>query len=365
MDKSKFVLSRKAFSIVCSTVTVLGKVFPFLWALATFLSPTNEEIVVGCVWLLLTNAIVMVLYLPFDMYYVFVLQDSYMLNTQNLKYFIKFKLVEFVIYQCFVIPLTALVVCIVQHGGELPLLIIAECLGGFILLNLYPSYLPPPFEHRYPLREEDLLPKLETLVEEQNFPLDRIYVTNDSIRSTHNKAYICGFSSKKHIVIVEDLLRSSHDEILAVVSHELGHWKHGHIITHNFVMQTNLFLILLLFACKFNCLSAYTVVGFDEDSKPLLVGLYVIIEHVMRPFQNVASFTQTLLMRRSEFQADQFVVGIGQHQGLRKAITRKLVQLAMHELTFPIFDDLYSAWHHCYPTPLERIRALGILPQES
>lgn len=362
VDKSKFVLSKKAFSIVFSTVTVLGRAIPLLWTVSKWLSPVCGEIAASCVWLFITNTIITILDLPFDIYYVFVLQESYSLNKQTKMYFIKFKIVEFLMYQFLIISIAALVVFIVQYGSKWFLVLIAECIGVLTLLTIYPSYLTPLFGDWFPLLESDLRTRLERLAVDVNFPLGQIYVVGNSIRSTHNSAYICGLFTKKHIVIFETLLHSSEDEILAIVSHELGHWKHGHITTNNIVMQVNLLFVFALFVSKFDCPLAYLAVGFDRNTRPLLVGLYIILVYVLKPYHNISSFIQTFLLRRFEFQADRFVSNIGQHEALRKALTRKLVRVSLDHLTFPVFDNLYSTWYLCYPSSLERLRALGTQP---
>ncbi len=97
----------------------------------------------------------------------------------------------------------------------------------------------------------------------------------------------------------------------------------------------------------------YAAFGFP-DERPVLMGLMIILQFVAAPYNAVLDFLMTCLSRRFEFQADAFTVAMGKAAQLRTA----LVKLNNDNLGFPVYDWLFSAWHHSHPPLLERLEAL-------
>merc|ERR1719445_2011317 len=142
-------------------------------------------------------------------------------------------------------------------------------------------------------------------------------------------------------------------EIVAVLGHELGHWKLNHVMKNIIIGQVQILLMFSLFGYLSKSEPLYEAFGFT-DSKPVLIGLMIVLQYITAPYSAIIGFLMSVLSRHFEFQADEFAAGLGKAKDLHGA----LVKLNNDNLGFPIYDWLYSAWHHSHPPVLERIEAL-------
>jgi len=145
----------------------------------------------------------------------------------------------------------------------------------------------------------------------------------------------------------------SDDEILAILGHELGHWKCNHMIINLFISQINLLLSFFVFGLLVNNSELYHSFGF-YDQQPTLIGLVIVFQFIFSPYNELVGFLMTLLSRRFEFQADEF----GKNLGYASQLQSALAKLHKENLGFPVCDKLYSAYHYSHPPLLERLRAL-------
>jgi len=144
----------------------------------------------------------------------------------------------------------------------------------------------------------------------------------------------------------------NNSEILAVLAHELGHWKLNHTVKNLVISQVNAFFCFLVFGLLMDKKPLYTAFGFD--SQPTLIGLLIIFQYIFSPYNELLSFCMTVLSRRFEFQADAFAKKLHHASELCSA----LIKLNKDNLGFPLSDWLYSAWHFSHPPLLERLEAL-------
>ena len=120
-----------------------------------------------------------------------------------------------------------------------------------------------------------------------------------------------------------------------------------------FCFQVQIFLMFALFAYLSKSKPLYEAFGFT-DSQPVLIGLMIVLQYITAPYSAVIGFLMSVLSRHFEFQADEFAAKLGKAADLAGA----LVKLNNDNLGFPIYDWLYSAWHHSHPPVLERMEAL-------
>ncbi len=118
-------------------------------------------------------------------------------------------------------------------------------------------------------------------------------------------------------------------------------------------LQANFFFSFFIFGFFMNQSDMFASFGFP-DSRPIIVGLIIVFELVFTPYNMLYSFVMVQLIRRFEYQADEFAQGMGKGRFLSSA----LVKLVKDNLGFPIADPLYSNFNHTHPTVLERVRAL-------
>ena len=294
-------------------------------------------------------------------------------------------------------------------------------------MTIYPDFIAPIFDKFTPLPDGELRTAIEKLAQNLAFPLTKLYVVENSKRSTHSNAYFYGFYNNKRIVLFDTLLEKgvvpeldskqdekreektsddnkpsqtdedcedkpeisggeegnpdeepvdskpeksescegkstankrigcNTDEILAVLSHELGHWKFNHVLKHIVIAQVNLFASFAAFAVLVNQKPLFEAFGFSADMQPIIIRLIIIFQFVFQPYNEVLSFLMIQLTRRFEFQADRFTQQLDRAESLQSA----LVKINKENLGFPIADPLYAAFHHSHPSLVERLRALG------
>lgn len=144
----------------------------------------------------------------------------------------------------------------------------------------------------------------------------------------------------------------SNDEVLAVLGHELGHWKLNHNLKNLIISQVNTFFSFMVFGLLMKKSELYEAFGFTIQ--PTLIGLLIIFQFIFSPYNEVLSFCMTWLSRKFEFQADAFAKALGRAQDLGSA----LIKLNKDNLGFPLADKLFSMWHFSHPPLLERLQAI-------
>ncbi|XP_037737500.1 CAAX prenyl protease 1 homolog isoform X6 [Chelonia mydas] len=258
-----------------------------------------------------------------------------------------------------------------------------------VLVTIYADYIAPLFDKFIPLPEGELKQAIEMMAKSIDFPLTKVYVVEGSKRSSHSNAYFYGFFKNKRIVLFDTLLEDycalnkehsegedgedddtkskvknkkqgcKNEEVLAVLGHELGHWKLGHTIKNIVISQMNSFLCFFLFAVLIGQKELFAAFGFYE-TQPTLIGLMIIFQFIFSPYNEVLSFCLTVLSRRFEFQADAFAKELGKAKDLYSA----LIKLNKDNLGFPVSDWIFSMWHYSHPPLLERLQALKDAKQD-
>ncbi|KAF5270402.1 hypothetical protein FQR65_LT05590 [Abscondita terminalis] len=362
LHKDRFGFIKSAFSILTSTIVIYSGFLAIVWSYSVSISPWQGEVAPSCIWLFLLTTISTIVELPFSIYHTFVLEEAYGFNKQTVRFFILDKIKGYVLGQCLTLPICSVIILIVKYGGDwfFVWLWITAGIIILVLLTIYPSYIAPLFDKYTTLPEGELRTEIEKLAANLKFPLGQLYIVEGSKRSAHSNAYFYGLFGAKRIVLFDTLLANpesggcKQDEVLAVLSHELGHWKHGHITKNIIIMQTNLLLMFVVFAFMFRYPPIYQAVGFSLNLQPVLVGLFVVMQYIMMPYNALLSFLLTCLSRHFEFQADEFAKNLGKAEPLQRA----LMQLNKDNLGFPVYDSWFSAWHHSHPPLLQRLDAL-------
>lgn len=364
MDRHKFNFFKETFSIISSTAVIYTGILAIVWKYSEGLNKWQGEVGISCIWIFLLTTASTIIEIPFSIYYSFVLEEKYDFNKMTAKFFAWDKFKGYVLGQILTLPISALSIVIIKYGGDwfFLWLWITVSIIALILAIIYPSVIAPIFDKFTPLPEGELRTSIENLAAELKFPLKQLYVIEGSKRSSHSNAYFYGFFKSKQIVLFDTLLEKpesggcNNEEILAILSHELGHWNHMHVIKNLFIVEVNLFLMFTFFSVIFRYPLLYKAVGF-ENSQPILAGLLIVMQYVMIPYNNIIQFIQTCLSRRFEYQADEFAVKLNKGDHLKRA----LIQLNKDNLGFPFYDRLYSAWYHSHPPLLERLEAIDVV----
>ncbi|KAM9432679.1 CAAX prenyl protease 1 homolog isoform 2-T2 [Salvelinus alpinus] len=368
LDKSNFSFWSGLYSETEGTLILLFGGIPFVWKVAGTVTARfglgpEYEIFQSLSFLILATLFSAFTGLPWSIYNTFVIEEKHGFNQQTLGFFLKDAVKKFIVTQCILLPVTSLLLYIIKIGGDFFFIYAwLFTLGvSLVLVTIYADYIAPLFDKFTPLPE-------------------------GSKRSSHSNAYFYGFFKNKRIVLFDTLLEDysplnkdgetdtptedksklknkkqgcNNPEVLAVLGHELGHWKLGHTVKNIVISQMNSFLCFFLFAVLIGRKELFVAFGF-YNSQPTLIGLMIIFQFIFSPYNEVLSFCLTVLSRRFEFQADSFALGMGRASELYSA----LIKLNKDNLGFPVADWLFSMWHYSHPPLLERLRALGSTKQD-
>ncbi|KAM0329751.1 hypothetical protein ACHAPQ_006617 [Fusarium lateritium] len=360
--KAKFEIVNGLYSQVQNIAFMHFDVLPKLWswtgdlllkwAPARFTGEISHTIV-----FVLTFAVVsQLLRLPSSIYQTFVLEEKFGFNKQTPKLFItdlvKTQALTFLLAP----PFLAGFLKIIQKTGNqffyyLWLFVIAL---QVFMITIYPVAILPLFNKLSPLEDGELKTKVEALAASLKFPLHELYVIDGSKRSAHSNAYFFGLPWKKHIVIYDTLIEKSEpEEVVAVLAHELGHWKLGHTTSLFGISQAHSFYIFMLFSVFINNHSLYSSFGFLKEH-PIIVG-FILFSDALAPMDLVINLLMHIVSRKFEFEADAFAKKLGYPEQL----ARSLLKLQIQNLSTMDADWMYASYHFSHPHLSERLNALG------
>lgn len=306
-----------------------------------------------------TDVIATFLELPFSYYETFYLEDRHGFNKTTKLEFFKDIIKSFVLRITLMYPIqVALIQFVVRKfGARFPMYLF----GGmtvvlFVFMLIYPTFIQPLFNKFTPLDKESTLhKKIEALCATVQFPLKKIFVVDGSRRSHHSNAYFYGFGKNRRIVLYDTLLeqmKESDETILAVLCHELGHWKHGHMYTMMSITLGQLFAISYgAGAVVFNR-SVYEAFGFSHTDP--VIGVELFLEVFFQPVSAMLGHAFCYLSRCFEFQADRFAVS----QGYGESMKKSLLIMTKENKSSITPDPLYSAMTYTHPPMLERLQAI-------
>ncbi len=231
-------------------------------------------------------------------------------------------------------------------------------MSGFSFLTawLYPTFLAPLFNKFSPVEDGELKQKIDALAARIGFRTAGIFVMDASKRSSHGNAYFTGVMGKKRIVLFDTLVQSmGASEVVAVLAHELGHFKLHHIrwgVIRGILSTGLMFWLLSLCLPLAPFYEAFGLSGISNYGALIVFALWFgILDFGLAPISNWIS-------RKNEFAADAFA---RQHSGGPAELAAALLKLRETSQAMPLSHPLFSAFYYSHPPLLERLRALGVL----
>jgi STE24 endopeptidase len=222
-----------------------------------------------------------------------------------------------------------------------------------LMVVLYPLVIAPIFNKFKPLSEGPLKVRLSELAGRCGFPNRGIFVMDGSKRSRHSNAYFTGLGKFRRIVIFDTLMEAlEDDELEAVLAHEIGHWKFGHIRKRLAVSALVTLAGFGLIALLLNWTELYIAFGF---SSPSIHAMLFWISFFSSPLTSIVSPMSNIWSRKHEYQADKFAAA--QTSG-PPAMKRALLNLGRDNLSNLTPHPAYSFWHYSHPALGERLKAL-------
>lgn len=224
---------------------------------------------------------------------------------------------------------------------------------SIVTMMLYSSVIVPLFNKQTPLEEGELRNAIEDFCKKVDFQLDNLYVMDSSKRSTKANAYFSGLGSKKRIVLYDTLISTlTTEEIVAVLSHEIGHYKRKHtkkMLFFNIIYYGIIFFFLSI-TLKYKNDIAMTM-GSEQGSFWLSL---IVFAMLFSPISTIIGIGVNVLSRKNEYEADAFA----KQNGKSDALISALKKLSSSSLTNLTPHPYYIFVHYSHPTLYQRIKAL-------
>jgi STE24 endopeptidase len=222
----------------------------------------------------------------------------------------------------------------------------------FIMTWAFPAFIAPWFNKFSPLKDEVLKTRIEDLLTRCGFKSQGVFVVDNSRRSSHGNAYFTGIGNNKRIVFFDTLLeRLAHQEVEAVLAHELGHFSLKHVRKRLLVSVATTFVALAILGWLTDQQSFYAALGVTTPSTHAALLLFILAAPFFTFFITPLS---SIWSRRHEFEADRFAT---QHANPAE-LAAALVKLHRDNASTLTPDPVYVAFHYSHPPALQRIGRL-------
>ena len=316
----------------------------------------SSEIIQGVALILIIMILSSLIELPLGLYKTFIVDEKFGFNKMTLSLFISDLFKQSMVSLIIVVPVIYVALWIFGNLGESwwIWLWVFFSIFNVVMLAVYPLYIAPLFNKFNPMMDKELKSKIEILLKKCGFESDGLFVMNGSLRSTHGNAYFTGFGKAKRIVFFDTLLeRLTHNEILAVLAHELGHFAHNHVKKRIFALFLISFVGLYLLDFLKTNEWFYFGLGVTEQSNATALLLFVLISPLVLFFiRPIMAFYS----RKNEYEADAYACKYTPASDLKNS----LIKLYRDNASTLTPDSLYSAFYDSHPPAIARISALEI-----
>ena len=293
--------------------------------------------------------------LPFEVYHTYVIEQRFGFNRTEVKTFILDRLKGWLVSGLLLCLFAFIVLTLFTFFGKNAWIVAWACTATLssLLMYLAPTLILPLFFKFSPLPEGALRDELTALCARQRFPVRELLVIDGSRRSSKANAFFTGFGSNKRIALYDTLIVShTVPELLAVLAHEIGHFKRNHIIQHFIFGQLN--LLVLFFAASLCVDRPEIFAAFGVTTPSLYVGLALFLI-LVRPATVLIGVAANYFSRRHEFEADRFAA---EAMGDPNPLIRALKRLSKDSLSNLTPHPLLVALRFTHPSVLARVLAL-------
>jgi len=327
----------------------------FGWLDTWLLPVTDNEILRSLLFFGVLFIVSDLLNLPFDYYDTFVIEAKFVFNKTTPGLFLLDKLKSTLLMIVLGGGLLALIVWIYLLTSTYFWLLAFGVLTffGLVMSMFYSEWIVPLFNKQTPLEAGELRTAISSFAEKAGFKIDNIFVIDGSRRSTKANAYFSGLGPRKRIVLYDTLIaQMTIDEIVAVLAHEIGHYKHRHVLKG------------LLLSLPFNLLLFYLLgLTLKSDLPAMAAGGTAASFHVnalvfftiYTPVSMVFDLLGNLFSRRHEYQADAFAA----RYGYSDALVSSLKKLSATSLSNLMPHPLYVFFNYSHPTLYQRIKKIA------
>ena len=299
---------------------------------------------------------------PLSWWDTFRVEQAFGFNRMTLKLWLLDGLKSALVGAIIGLPLAALVLWIMGSSGGLWWLWAWGAWVAFnlVLMVLYPTVIAPLFNKFEPLPDESLKARVQALMQRCGFTAKGLFVMDGSKRSAHSNAYFTGLGAAKRVVFYDTLLaRLSPGEVEAVLAHELGHFKHRHVLKRLVGIFALSLAGLALLGWLANHSGFYAGLGVQPNlAAPNDALALLLFSLALPPFGYFIGPLAAQLSRRDEFEADAYACAQADGRDLASAL------LKLHEDNAATLtpDPVYARFYYSHPPAAERLAALPVTP---
>lgn len=292
---------------------------------------------------------------PFQLYRTFVIEEKYGFNKTTLPTFFTDKLKGYILGALVGGVMLSVLLYLVQLLGQNFWIWFAIIAAAFVLLvnMFYTSLILPLFNKLTPLPDGPLKEEIEDFARKVDFPLDNIFVIDGSKRSSKANAFFSGIGKKKKIVLYDTLINHhTTDELVAVLAHEVGHFKKKHII-QSYVLSI-LQIVFTLFVLSRMILNENLSLALGGDGLSIPLNL-VAFGILYSPISAITGLFMSILSRKNEYEADAYAKETFSGDALATALKK----LSVDSLSNLYPHPLYVFFHYSHPPLISRLKALS------
>lgn len=293
--------------------------------------------------------------IPFQYYSVFVIEEKYGFNRMTVKTFIADKLKGYVIAGIIGGGLLAVLILLINRLGPDFWLYFWGIVALFMLLAnmFYATLILPLFNKLTPLPEGELRDAIQRFAQKVNFPLTNIYVMDGSKRSKKANAFFSGIGKKKKIVLFDTLIANhTTDELVAVLAHEVGHFKKKHIVLSYFLSLLQVGVTLFVLSILIFNPDLSVALGANQWGIHLNLLAFTIL---FSPLSFLTGIFMNAFSRKNEFEADAYAGSTFNSQALSGALKK----LSVDSLSNLYPHPAYVFIHYSHPPLLKRLEKLA------
>lgn len=296
-----------------------------------------------------------ILSLPFDIYSTFVIEERFGFNTTTGRTYISDLVKSIGLGVIIGGPVLTGVLALFEYAGA-PAWFYCWMATVAVMLGIQfiaPTWIMPLFNTFTPLEEGELRQAILSYARSVRFTLENIFVMDGSKRSSKSNAFFTGFGKNKRIALFDTLIaKQTTEELVAVLAHEIGHYKKKHVIKgiavsilHTGVM----FYLLSFFLRERGLFDAFYMKDISVYGGLIFFGMLVT------PIEFILSLGLNVISRKHEFEADRWASETTSHP---ESLVSALKKLSAHNLSHLTPHPVYVFWHYSHPPVLQRIRAL-------
>jgi STE24 endopeptidase len=338
----------------------------FGWLDSTLKNISNHFILLPLMFFGVLGLISSLISLPYDIYSTFVIEERFGFNKTTGKTYFMDKLKGILLSILIGGGMLSLIITIYHYTGNWFWILALGVIVVFSMFSVmfYSTLIVPLFNKQKPLEQGETRSAIESFALKTGFKLDNIFVIDGSKRSTKANAYFTGFGKKKRIVLYDTLInKHTTNELVAILAHEIGHYKHHHILKGMVLsfFETGIVLFLLSRFIDPSTRLAHDICGALGASQPNFQVGVLAFGLLYSPISTIISSFTNKLSRHFEYQADKFAGTYCDPNDLQEALKR----LSVDHLSNLNPHPLYVFIHYSHPPLISRLEGLERLKKVS